>query len=230
MMFVATFIVAIGSMAGWAPFAHVAAPYTHKLFYLLIVQIGAIGVSMYKSIQLPRLNPILGYRIELSYRRYAKALKSSLADEQKRIWEQFHSGQLTRKLTRNEQAVIAEIKTAELNDGQHASGDAYLNFDSEKHWLEGSINYKFPHDNFFTHMPVTGRMLDGGNIHLQVSQPERPFWDGDEIRMRPAANYSIDLVRDTKDKAMFKGTVTYCPQQLDSQVEVADVVFIEIAN
>lgn len=229
MMFAATFIVAIGSVAGWSPFSHVDAQYTHALFYLLIAQVVAIGLSMYKSIQLPRINPILRYRINLTYRRYAQPLKSSLTDEQRKIWEQLGEHP-TRDLGRSQQAIIAEIKTAELNDGRQAVGDIYLNFDSDNRWLEGSLNYKFPQDNFITHMPVTGRMSDATHMHLQISQPERPFWDGDEVRMRPGANYSINLIRDAKDKTIFRGTVTYSPQQLKSHIEVADVEFIEIAS
>ena len=103
----------------------------------------------------------------------------------------------------------------------------YLNYDSGGCRLEGSCTYKFPHDNSFTHMPVMGKLVDKNKMQLNLSQPGRFFWDEDEVRVRPAANYSFELVRDDRDSRTFTGVLYYPHPEVNSKIRVAEISFIE---
>jgi hypothetical protein len=228
-MFVTTFVVAIGALLQLAPFDRVEPQYRDRLFWILIAEIAIIGVDLFRHIPTPYQSIILRYNVNVAYNRYSDELKDALSAEQKTVWNSYLKGQIGGKLTRKEQAIISEIKTAELNDGQNSSGEMYLNLDSKSHWLEGSFNYKFPRDQYFTHMPVVGKLLDRKGLKLELSQPERFFWDGDEVRVRPAANYSFELVRDADDGRTLTCTLVYPYQQIQikSGIVVAKITFIE---
>jgi hypothetical protein len=225
LMFVATFIVAIGAMIGQPPFEKIDPFFTKSLFAVMIAEIAVIGVGIFRRIA--NQNTILRYSLRVSYRDYSDALKQALNDEEKQIWSRYCAGKIGAKQTRKEQAIIAEIKTAELNENQRGTGEVYLNFDSKGNWLEGSVNYRFPNDQFFTHMPVVGKIVNNSSMQLELSQPERFFWDEDEVRVRPAANYSVELIRDPKDSTLFTGTLTYPHKRSGPIIAIADIAFIE---
>jgi hypothetical protein len=109
-----------------------------------------------------------------------------------------------------------------------ATGQAYLNVDAGRRWLEGSFTYKFPGDQHYTHIPVVGQILKNGDMRLELSQPERFFWDEDEPRVRRASNYSIELKRDQKDSHLFSCVLRYPGQELKTDIEMADVTFNQL--
>jgi len=222
-MFVTTFVVEIGALLEVVPFNRVEPQYRDRLFWILIVQIATIGVGLFRRVLTPHHSVILRYDVMVAYNHYSDELKDALNEEQKLVWKRYAKGQIGGKQTRKEQAIISEIKTAELNAGQKSSGEMYLNLDSKSHWLEGSFNYKFPRDQHYTHMPVVGKMLDRKGMQLELSQPERFFWDEDELRVRPAANYSIEMARDADDPRTLTGTLIFSHERIKATVVVAKI-------
>jgi hypothetical protein len=228
LMFVITFVVAIGAILDYPPFDRISANYTWQLFTILVAEIAVIGVGVFRSILNPQSLTILRYRVKVAYLNYSVQLEQALSDEQKKTWARYNTKPSGMRLSRMDQALIAELKSAKLNDGQWSEGQAYLNCDAGRRWLEGSFIYQFPGDQYLTHVPVVGEVLENGNMKLDLSQPERIFWDEDEPRVRAAANYSVELQRDPKDRRMLTCVLHYPPQKINADIEVAGITFYEI--
>jgi hypothetical protein len=83
LMFITTFVVAIGAVLGHPPFELIKDKYTWQLFTLLVAEIAVLGVGVFKVILTPHSQTILRYRAQVTYRRYSAQLEKTLTKEQR---------------------------------------------------------------------------------------------------------------------------------------------------
>lgn len=106
---------------------------------------------------------------------------------------------------------MSELKAARINDGQLGMDQAYLNVDLHRNRVQGSLHYNFRGHNVFTHIPVVGTLLPDKSMQLELSQPERTFYDDEskELRSRPPIYYKVEARRDTGADGFLRGTIYY---------------------
>ena len=89
LMFISTFIVAIGALLGHAPFELISDKYKWQLFTLWTAQIAVIDVGVFRMVLMPSSQTILRYRVHVVYRKYSEQLEKALNKEQREIWTQY---------------------------------------------------------------------------------------------------------------------------------------------